>query len=115
MKKLLVTLIIGLVLLYFLDTAFHIKNLNLEMLTHNLVRFFSGFVFLGIWVWYKHQMKLKISLYIILGFLISDVIFDFIREINNLSFEMLIHDLFIVVWGAISGFFFIKHLHSKNN
>jgi len=107
---LLATLIIGLILLYFLDAALRVENLNLEMLTHNLVHFFAGFVFLGIWVWYGHRLKLKVSMYIILVLLISDNIFDYIRDIDNLTFEMLIHNLFLVGWGAISGFFYTKYL-----
>lgn len=101
-------LLTGLLILYFIDAALSIDNLSIEMLTHNLVRFFSGFVFLGIWNWYRHRLKLKVSLYLILIFLVSDDIYDYIRNIDTLNFEMLLHDLFIVIWGAVSGYFFIK-------
>ncbi len=104
----------GLVVLYFIDAALRVDNLNFEMFTHNLVRFFVGFLFLGIWVWYEHKLKFKISLYFILAFLVSDDIYDYIRDINNLSFEMMIHDFFVVIWGALVGLFFVKYFHQKN-
>ncbi|MCK4843259.1 MAG: hypothetical protein KAT04_15465 [Methylococcales bacterium] len=107
-------LLTGLVILYFIDSALSIENLNMEMFTHNLVRFFAGFVFLGIGGWYKHKLKFKISLYLIVIFLVSDDIFDYIRNIDNLSFDMLLHDLFIVIWGALSGFFFLKSIFKSN-
>jgi hypothetical protein len=101
-------LLIGLVILYFIDAAFNIDNLNREMFLHNLVRFFSGFVFLGIWNWYKHKLKIKVALYLILAFIVSDGVFDYVRNIDNLTFEMLFHDSYVVIWGATSGFFFEK-------
>ncbi len=106
-------LLLGLVILYFLGAAFKIDNLNMEMFLHNLGRFFSGFVFLGIWNWYKHRLKIKVALYLILAFIVSDYIFDYMRNLDNLTFEMLFQDSYIVIWGAISGFFFEK-LFKKN-
>ncbi len=108
MKPLLLCIFPGLILLYFLDAALRVENLNLEMLTHNLVRFFTGFLFLGIWVWYEHKLKFKVSMYFILVFLISDDIFDYFRDIDNLSLEMILHDTFVLIWGAVTGYFFIK-------
>ena len=113
MKIFSVCLFLGLIALNFIDVALRVENLNLEMFTHNLVRFFVGFLFLGIWVWYKQKLKFKVSLYLVLVILVSDDIYDYIRDINNLSFEMLIHDLYILIWGALSGFFFVKYLYRK--
>lgn len=108
MKKFISSLLVGLILLYLVDIALRVNSLNLEMLIHNLVRFFAGFVILGIWIWDEHKIRLKISLYIILAFLISDDIFDYFRGIDNISVPMFLHDLYIVLWGAISGMFFVK-------
>lgn len=115
MIKLSITFFTGLIVLYFLDSAFKIENMNLEMFTHNLVRFFAGFVFLGIWVWYEHKLKFKIALYLILFFLISDDIFDYIRDVDSMSLEVFIHDFVVVLWGALSGFFFVKHIVWNRN
>lgn len=105
MKALLSSVIIaGLIAMYFMTAAFHVNYFEAEMLVHSTVRFMAGFVFLGIWVWYKHRLKLKAALYSILFLLVLDDIIDYIRDINNLRFEMVIHDSFMVVWGALVGF-----------
>jgi hypothetical protein len=113
MKKLLSTLIIGLILLYLIDSAFQIDGLKPEMLMDNLVRFFLGFMLIGIWGLAKHRLKLKIFMYIIFIFLISDGIFDYIQNVSTLDMEMILHDLYIFVWGAVSGLFFVKYLQCK--
>lgn len=103
-------IIVGLIALYFMAAAFHINYFETEMFVHSTVRFVAGFVFLGIWVWYKHRLKLKAALYCILFLLVLDDIFDYIREINNLRFEMVIHDSFLVLWGAVIGFLYMRSL-----
>jgi len=116
MKILLTVLVIGLFLLYIFDVAFDdVDNLNQEMITHNLVIFFASFIFLGVLVWYKRKLKLKISIYIILAFIIADDIFDYMRGIDDLFLQIIIQDFFIIIWGAISGYFFITYLHQKKS
>ncbi len=110
MKSFYAALFIGFIIFYFLDSAFHIDSFSLEMITHNLVRFFAGFGILGIWGWYEQRIEIKIALYILLVFLVSDDIFDYIRQVNSLSFEMIIHDLLMLIWGAIAGFLFMRRL-----
>ena len=84
------------------------------MFIHNAVRFVTGFVFLGIWVWYKHRLKLKAALYCVLALLVSDDIVDYMRDINNLNLEMVIHDSFVVFWGGITGLCFIRLIKRKS-
>jgi len=115
MKTFYACLVIGLVILNFIDAALEIDNLNREMLFHNLLRFSSGFVFLGIWNWYTHKLKIKAALYLIFAFMVSDGIFDYVRNIDNLTFEILFHDSYVVIWGALSGFFFEKWLKKTNS
>ena len=110
MKSVYAVLFIGLIVFYFVDIAFHVDSFSMEMITHNLVRFFAGFGILGIWAWYEQKIEIKIALYIILVFLVSDDIFDYIRDINNFSFEMIIHDLLMLIWGAVAGFLFMRRL-----
>lgn len=110
MKSFYAVLFIGLIVFYLVDTAFHIDSSNLEMITHNLVRFFAGFAILGLWAWYEQRIKIRIALYILLVFLVSDDIFDYYRHINNFSFEMIIHDVLMLGWGALAGFFFMRRL-----
>ncbi len=113
MKVLLPIVIIGSIVLYVMGVAFHIDNLDKEMIIHNTVRFAAGFVILGIWVWYKRRLKLKAALYFVVALLIADEIMDYLRNINNLRFEMVIHDSFVVLWGAIIGFFFMRWLKKR--
>jgi hypothetical protein len=115
MKIITAVILIGLIVIYFMAAAFHIDDWNVEMIVHNIVRLVSGFVFLGIWVWYKHRLKLKVALYCILALLLLDDIVDYIRHINNLYFEMVIHDTFFVLWGAIIGYIFSVNLSKKSN
>ncbi len=110
MKLFYAVLGMGVIVFYFVDSAFHIDTFSLEMLTHKLVRFFIGFAILSIWGWYEEKISIKIALYIILAFLVSDDIFDYIRDIDSLSFEMIIHDLLMLAWGAVAGFFFMRRL-----
>ncbi len=111
MKSFLASIIFGLIFFYFLDIALRVDNLTMEMLIHNLIRFFVGFIFIGIWVWYKHALRFKVSLYIILGFLATDALIDYVRNIDNLNFVMYIHDMFMILWGSINGFFSIRYFH----
>ncbi|MFK5950823.1 MAG: hypothetical protein QM500_18880 [Methylococcales bacterium] len=115
MKLFYLCLLLGLAILYFIDAALKIDNLSREMLFHNLIRFFSGFVILGIWNLYRHKLKIKVALYLIFAFMISDGVFDYVRNIDNLTFDMLIHDSYVIIWGAISGFFFEKLLHKADS
>ncbi|SHE19333.1 hypothetical protein [methanotrophic endosymbiont of Bathymodiolus puteoserpentis (Logatchev)] len=109
MKLFYAVIAVGLILFYFIDIAFHIDSFSLEMLTHKLVRFFVGFGILGIWGWYEQKIEIKIALYIVLVLLVSDDIFDYFRNVDSLSLEMIIHDVLIITWGAVAGFFFMRH------
>ncbi len=111
MKKLLATFVIGLILLFFVDTAFKLDGFKPEMLIDNAIRFFWGFLLLLVWGWSKQQRKYKVFFYIFIVFIISDIILDYVQDILDL--EMIAHDLFIFFWGAISGYFFVNYLHCK--
>jgi len=111
MKKLHATLIFGLILLFFIDTAFKIDGLTQEMLINNSVRFFWGFLLLLVWGSSQQKRKYKVLFYVFIFFILSDAIFDYVQDILDL--EMMLHDLFIFIWGAISGYFFVNYLHYK--
>ncbi len=113
MNKLLATLAIGLLLLYFVDAAFHIDGLTKEMLTDNSFRFLLGFILISIWSWSEHKHKPKIFMYLLLVILIGDVIYDYVQNISTLDFEMTLHDLYLFFWGALSGYYFLQYLYDK--
>jgi hypothetical protein len=48
MKLVNIAVIVGLILLYFVNAAFKINIFNWEMLIHSGIRFFTGFIILGI-------------------------------------------------------------------
>jgi len=66
MKKLLATLVIGLIMVYFVDSAFKIDGLTQEMLIDNAVRFFLGFVVTSIGSCSKFKSKTKVFMYVFL-------------------------------------------------
>lgn len=113
MKFILPAVFLGLTVLYFMGAAFHTDDFTLEMLIHNTVRFVSGFVFIGIWVWYKRRLKLKMALYTLLTLLVLDDIVDYFRNVDSLNLEMAIHDSFIVLWGALIGYLSMRAINQK--
>jgi len=50
MKLVSIVIIAGLILLYFIDSAFKLNPFNSEMLIHSGLRFLTGFLVLGIGV-----------------------------------------------------------------
>jgi hypothetical protein len=66
MKLIGIVTIAGLILLYFMDSAFKIQIMNPEMFIHSAIRFFTGFILIGIGVFYAHKIKLKSAVYLIL-------------------------------------------------
>lgn len=113
MKLLTAVFILGLIIQYFMDTALRLENINLEMFIHNLIRFFTGFIILGIWVSYKHKLKLKIALYLVVALLLADHIADYMRSVDNLKLEMLIHESYLILWGALMGFLSMRCFNRK--
>ena len=66
MKLVSLVMIAGLILLYFVDAALKIHIMNWEMLTHSALRFFTGFILIGIGVFYAHKIRLKSAVFLIL-------------------------------------------------
>jgi hypothetical protein len=63
MKLISIVTIIGFILLYFVDAALKIAVFSQEMLIHSTLRFFTGFILIGIGVFYAHKIKLKNAVY----------------------------------------------------
>lgn len=115
MKTLLSIGLLGMTIMYFMGIAFHIDYFTEEMLIHNGLRFAIGFFLLGVWIWYKHKPTFKIGAYIILVICLSDSVLDYFRGIDNLRFEMIIHDAFMLFWSALLGFFFARHFKQRKS
>lgn len=116
MKTLLLAVIFaGSIVLYLMGAAFHIDNFEQEMLIHNAVIFIAGFVFFGIWFWYKRKLKFKAAIYCVLTLLALDFVIDYFRDIDHVSLELFIHDSFVVVWGTLLGFLYMRKNHQRSN
>jgi hypothetical protein len=108
MKLASIVIILGLILLYFIDVAFKLNPFNVEMLIHSGLRFLTGFLVLGIGVFYAHQIRLKIAIGLIVALVLADDIWDYTRNVNSFSFEVMLHSIYMVLWGSLTGYVLMK-------
>jgi len=108
MNMSILVIIAGLILLYFLDAAFKLNPFNLEMLIHSGLRFFTGFIVFGISVFYTHKIRLKFAVCLVLALILADDIWDYTRNVNNFRFEVMLHSIYVLLWGSLTGYVFIK-------
>ena len=108
-----VVIIAGLVLLYFVDAAFKIQVMHTEMLVHSAIRFFTGFILIGIGVFYAHKIRLKNAVYLVLLLVLADDIMDYFRNVHNFNFEVMLHGVYMLLWGSLTGYVFMKQLKDK--
>ena len=106
-------MIAGLILLYFVDAAFKLRLLNAEMLIHSAIRFFTGFILIGIGVFYAHKIRFKSAVYLILALVLADDIMDYVRKVNSFNFEVMLHGVYMLLWGSLTGYVFMKQLKDK--
>jgi len=97
-------LFLGLIILYFLDAAFRLEMLSMEMLGHIGLRFLIGFLILGIGVFYEHAILFKSSVLIILALVLGDDIFDYYRHVNSFTPEVMLLGIYMLLWGALTGY-----------
>lgn len=109
MKLIGLILFLGLVALYFLDAAFRLEMMTFEMLGHIALRFFTGFLILGIGVFYEHTIRFRSSVYIILVLLLGDDIFDYYRNVNSFTPEVILLSIYMLLWGALTGYATMRH------
>jgi len=108
MKLVSAVVIIGIILLYFVDSAFKFNTFEPEMLIHSAIRFFAGFLILGIGVFYAHKIKLRYALSLVFILALADDVWDYIRDVNSFSFEVTLHGLYMLSWGALTGYVLMK-------
>jgi hypothetical protein len=115
MKLVSVVMIAGLTLLYFIDVAFKLDTFNLELLIHSGLRFLAGFLVLGIGYFYAHKIKLKFAVGLLLALVFADDIWDYTRQVNSFNFEVMLHSLYMLLWGALTGYMLMKRLRDRMN
>lgn len=108
MKLVSIVIIAGLILLYFIDPAFKLDTFDPEMLIHSGLRFFTGFLVLGIGVSYAHKIRFIIALCLVLALTLADDIWDYTRHVNSFSFEVFLHSLYMLAWGSLTGYVLMK-------
>ncbi|MGZ4992254.1 MAG: hypothetical protein ACXV8S_16005 [Methylobacter sp.] len=108
MKSVSIVIIAGLILLYFIDSAFKLNPFNAEMLIHSGLRFFTGFLVLGIGVFYGHKIGLKIAVSLVLALSLDDDIWDYTRNVDSFSFEVFLHSLYMLAWGSLTGYVLMR-------
>jgi len=106
-------LFLGLIILYFLDAAFRLEMLSLEMLGHIGLRFLIGFLILGIGVFYEHAIRFKSSVFIILALALGDDIFDYYRNVNSFTPEVILLGIYMLLWGALTGYVTVRQIRKS--
>lgn len=106
-------MIVGFVLLYFVSAAFKIQMMNWEMLVHSVLRFLIGFILIGISVLYAHKLRLRSAVFLVLALVLTDDVVDYFRDINSFSFENTLHGIYMLLWGSLMGYLFMKYVKNK--
>lgn len=113
MKLVSIAIVVGLILLYFVNEAVKIEFFNWEMFIHSGIRFFTGFIILGIGYFYEHKIKLKISLFLVLAIVLADDVSDYYRGVTKISDKLMPHNIYMLLWGFLVGYLTIKHIKSR--
>jgi hypothetical protein len=113
MKLTALILSLGLIILYFLDAAFRLEMLTWEMIGHIALRFLIGFMILGIGVFYEHAIRFKSSMFIILALALGDDVFDYYRNVNSFTPEVILLSIYMLLWGALTGYVAMHQLKTR--
>ncbi|WAK00992.1 hypothetical protein [Methylobacter sp. YRD-M1] len=115
MKSVGIVMVVGFILLYFVNAAFKVDIWHGEILIHSTIRFFAGFIAIGIWVYLKHRIKFMYLFYVVLALVLADDIWDHFRNINSFKPEAMLHSAYMLLWGALAGYVFARHLKNKRD
>jgi hypothetical protein len=116
MKTLVFSIIVGSVLLYFFNIAL-LKTplLDLDWSFHAALRFSAGFFILGVSYFYAKALTFKNALYITVCILIADYIYDYNIAVYRLNFEIILHGIYMLIWGALLGYLTARYIKEKSN
>ncbi|CAA9890565.1 conserved membrane hypothetical protein [Candidatus Methylobacter favarea] len=115
MKMLVSTFIIGIVLLYFLNIAL-LKTpiLDLDWSIHASIRFLSGFIILGVSCFYAGAVTFRKALYITACIITIDYIYDYYTQEYRFKLEIILHGIFMIIWGAFLGYLTAKYIKAQS-
>ncbi|TRW92896.1 hypothetical protein [Candidatus Methylobacter oryzae] len=114
MKMLVFSFVAGTVLLYFLNIAL-LKTplLDLHWSIHAGLRFLIGFIVLGVSYFHAHAVKFKSAVYITACIVTIDYFYDYYAQGHRLNLEIILHGVFMMIWGAILGYLTAKYLRER--
>lgn len=114
MKMLIFASIVGVVLLYFMNIAL-LKTplLDLHWSIHAGIRFLIGFILLGVSFFYAHALKFKTAVYITACIVATDYIYDYYAHPYKFNLEIILHGIFMMIWGAILGYLTAKCIKKR--
>jgi len=114
MKMLVFSFIVGIVLLYFLNIAL-LKTplLDLHWSIHAGIRFLIGFILLGVSFFYAHAVKFKSAVYITACIVAIDYLYDYYAHPYRFNLEIILHGIFMMIWGAILGYLTAKYIKER--
>ncbi len=114
MKILVFSFIIGIISLYFLNIAL-LKTpiLTLDWSIHAGLRFLVGFLVLGVSCFYAEAITFKKALYITACIITADYIYDYFSQTYKFQFEIILHGIFMMVWGAVLGYLTAKYIKGR--
>lgn len=115
MKLVNIAIIIGFILLYFVNAALKIDIFNSEMLIHSGIRFLTGFLILGIGYFYQHKLQLKIAIYLVLALMLADDVLDYFRHVDSFSAEFMVHNIYMLLWGCVVGYLTMRYFKGKTD
>lgn len=114
MKILSLTFILGVFFLYFINMAM-LKTaiLNTEWSVHASTRFLLGFFVMGVSCFYAKSLSFKNALKLILVIVILDYFYDYYIGAYRLNFEIILHGIYMLAWGALMGFLAAKYWQNR--
>jgi hypothetical protein len=115
MKMLIFSFIVGVFLLYFLNIAI-LKTpvLDLHWSVHAGLRFLIGFIILGVSCFYAQAIKFKTAVYITACIVTMDYFYDYYALAHRLKLEIILHGIFMMIWGAILGYLTTKYIKEQS-
>ncbi|ANE57067.1 hypothetical protein [Methylomonas sp. DH-1] len=116
MKLLLFSFTAGLALLYFMNLALLKSAIpNLEWSIHAGARFLIGFFVLGVSCFYFKKLTFKHAVQLTLAAVVLDYLYDYYVEAYRLNFEIILHGVYMLVWGALMGYLTWRYKYQANS
>jgi hypothetical protein len=110
MKWISFTALLGFIILYFIDAAFKLSIFNGELFVHSAIRFVTGFILVGVGVFYTHKLGLKSAAFLILAIVLTDDVLDFFRKVEDFRFEIILLSIYMLAWGSVMGYVCMKKI-----